>query len=262
MSSTLAIAKAVVFLYLSFFNATISNMFARKDKINTIIVSDVHLGSIISRAEALTELLSSLEFERLIILGDLFDSGYFKRLDQSHWKLLSLIQKLSDPASTCEIIWVRGNHDKKMANTMAHMVGARLVDEYAFNIADRKLLAIHGDRFVRSLLFNDFVASIGQHLFYFLQYFDKNSRHIVKLFDRSHSYLRRLSSKVAYGAIKYAKERDAQYIFCGHTHKQMYKEHIDSGKTVHYYNTGCWTQAPSSYITISKEGEVSLLSVE
>ena len=233
-----------------------------ENKVHTLIISDVHLGAIISRAEALAELLSSMEFERLILLGDFFDNSHFKRLNQSHWKLLSLIQTFSDPESGREVIWVRGNHDKKTASAMAHMVGARVVDEYAWEQGGKRFLSIHGDRFARVFVLNDFLERIGQHIFYFLQYFDKKSRHIVKLFDKSHSYIRRLSKKVASGAIQYAKENNAEYVFCGHTHKPMYKEHKDGDKSIHYYNTGCWTQAPSTFVTISEKGEITLQSFE
>jgi len=39
----------------------------------TLIVSDVHLGSSYNRVKDLTSFIKSLDFGRLIILGDLFD---------------------------------------------------------------------------------------------------------------------------------------------------------------------------------------------
>ncbi|MES2059778.1 MAG: metallophosphoesterase [Patescibacteria group bacterium] len=226
--------------------------------IHTLIISDVHLGSVISRADALAELLNSISFMRLIILGDFLDNSNFKRLNASHWKLLTLIQSFSAPESGREIIWVRGNHDHATADTMAHMIGASVVDEYIFEIQGKKFLAIHGDKFAETVLFNDFFSIIGQKVFAFLQHFDKDARHIVKILERSHNFMRRVSSRVARGAIKYAADLKINYVFCGHTHKALEKIYGQGKDAIHYFNTGCWTYAPSAYITIDESGEVAL----
>lgn len=46
----------------------------------TLIVSDVHLGSAVSLAAALTHLLKNSTFKRLILLGDIFQDLDFSRL--------------------------------------------------------------------------------------------------------------------------------------------------------------------------------------
>ncbi len=47
---------------------------------DTIIVSDIHLGSDMSRAGELIDVLNTWTFERLILLVDIFDDLNFKRL--------------------------------------------------------------------------------------------------------------------------------------------------------------------------------------
>src|SRR5271163_2984267 len=72
----------------------------------TLIVSDVHLGSAVSLAAALTHLLKHSKFKRLILLGDIFQDLDFSRLTSEHWKLISYIRKLSNPKRNIEVVWV------------------------------------------------------------------------------------------------------------------------------------------------------------
>lgn len=64
---------------------------------DTIILSDLHLGSEVSRARDALRLLERHYFERLILLGDIFCDLNFGRLKKDHWRLLSYIRKLSNP---------------------------------------------------------------------------------------------------------------------------------------------------------------------
>ena len=64
---------------------------------DTILVSDLHLGSETSRAREATLFLRTAMFNRLILLGDIFCDLNFRRLKKEHWQFLSLIRKLSNP---------------------------------------------------------------------------------------------------------------------------------------------------------------------
>ena len=57
-------------------------------KIDTIIVSDIHLGSPISQAKKLTELLQNMHFNRLILLGDIFHNVRVDKLTKDHFDFL------------------------------------------------------------------------------------------------------------------------------------------------------------------------------
>src|SRR5882724_3244157 len=64
---------------------------------DTLILSDLHLGSEISRAAEALQLLRNSSFQRLILLGDIFCDLDFSRLKKEHWNFLSYIRKLSNP---------------------------------------------------------------------------------------------------------------------------------------------------------------------
>ena len=51
---------------------------------DTLILSDVHLGSDTSRAREATRMLKENRFRRLILLGDIFADLNFRRLTKEH----------------------------------------------------------------------------------------------------------------------------------------------------------------------------------
>ena len=91
--------------------------------VDTLLLSDIHLGSDISRARDALALLKICSFRRLILLGDIFSDLNFARLNSDHWKFLSYIRKLSNRKRNVEIVWVEGNHDQGLSKVMSHLVG-------------------------------------------------------------------------------------------------------------------------------------------
>lgn len=68
--------------------------------LDALIISDIHLGSDNCQAKDLVVFLEQIrcgviQTSRIILNGDVFDSFDFRRL-KNHWKVLSLIRKLSD----------------------------------------------------------------------------------------------------------------------------------------------------------------------
>src|ERR1700691_3029802 len=105
---------------------------------DTLILSDVHLGSEVSRAEDGTELLRQTQFRRLILLGDIFSDLNYRRLTKDHWKFLGYIRKLSNPKRGVEVVWVEGNHDRGLSNVMSHLVGVKVYEEYEWEFEGRR----------------------------------------------------------------------------------------------------------------------------
>jgi metallophosphoesterase superfamily enzyme len=111
---------------------------------DTLILSDLHLGSELSRARDARHMLEDNCFRRLILLGDIFSDLNFRRLSKEHWKFLGSIRKLSNPKRGIEVIWVEGNHDKGLSDIMSHLVGIRVYQEYSWVYGGLRHLAIHG----------------------------------------------------------------------------------------------------------------------
>jgi UDP-2,3-diacylglucosamine pyrophosphatase LpxH len=218
--------------------------------VNTLILSDLHLGAETSHAREATRLLKSARFERLILLGDIFADLNFARLTKEHWKFLGLIRKLSNPKRKIEVVWVEGNHDHGLTDIMSHLVGVRVYENYEWNYRGLRHVAIHGHQFDGFQVNRVRLSRLGTSLYLQLQKLDFKSKPIARLIDRLNTRWLRMSPKVAAGALEYARHHEADRIFCGHTHEALHQERDG----IHYYNSGGWVDARLTYLTIDEQG--------
>ncbi len=217
---------------------------------DTVILSDLHLGSEVSRAQAALAMLRQNCFRRLILLGDIFCDLNFRRLKKEHWRFLSYIRKLSNPRRRVEVVWVEGNHDQGLSQVMSHLVGVRVYQEYEWSYRGVRHLAIHGHQFDRFTVHNLALSRCLTTLFLALQKLSSDRHGAVRLLERLDTKWLRLTPKVAQGALTHARARCARRVFCGHTHEPL---RLQEGG-IEYFNTGCWTQPRATYVTIDEEG--------
>ena len=217
---------------------------------DTVILSDLHLGSEVSRAQAALAMLQESCFRRLILLGDIFCDLNFRRLKKEHWQFLSYIRKLSNPKRRVEVVWVEGNHDQGLSQVMSHLVGVQVYQEYEWSFRGIRHLAIHGHQFDRFTINNLALSRVLTTFFLAVQKLDSRRQDAVRLLERLDTKWLRLTSKVANGALAHARARQGRRVFCGHTHEPM--QRVEDG--IEYFNTGCWTQPKATYVTIDEEG--------
>ena len=217
---------------------------------NPLILSDRHLGAETSHAREATSLLKESRFQRLILLGDIFADLNFARLTKEHWKFLGYIRKLSNPKRGIEVVWVEGNHDHGLANIMSHLVGVRVYHQYQWEYRGLRHIAVHGHQFDGFQVNNLRLSRWGTSLYLQLQKLDFRNKPIVRLIDRVNTRWLRMSTKVSSGAIAFAKHREAQRIFCGHTHQALHVERDG----ISYYNSGGWVDSRLTYLTIDETG--------
>lgn len=215
--------------------------------LDAIIVSDIHLGSSNCEAKTLCTFLESLEEQtlptaRLILNGDVFDSIDFRRLTKHHWKVLSLLRKLSD---SMEIIWIAGNHDGS-AEVVSHLLGVTVKDEYILTSGKKKILILHGHTFDDFIDAHPFLTWIGDLIYYVLQKIDQ-THYFAKLAKKGSKTFLRCVKKVEEQASKYALGKGCTVVCCGHTHTSYDRQN----GSVHYWNSGCWTERPCTYLTIA-----------
>jgi UDP-2,3-diacylglucosamine pyrophosphatase LpxH len=217
---------------------------------NTLILSDLHLGAETSHAREATRLLKEVRFQRLILLGDIFADLNFARLTKEHWKFLGQIRKLSNPKRNIEVVWVEGNHDHGLTDIMSHLVGVRVYQDYVWQYGGLRHIAIHGHQFDGFQVSNVRLSKLGTSLYLKLQKLDFKSKPIVRLIDRMNTRWLRMSSKVSTGALQYARQHDADRIFCGHTHQAIQVEKDG----IHYYNAGGWVDSRMTFLTVDEQG--------
>ena len=216
--------------------------------LDALILSDVHLGSDNCQAKRVVRLLERVEegeipTARLILNGDVFDSIDFRRLHKAHWKVLSRIRKLSD---RLEIIWLCGNHDGS-AEIVSHLLGVTVMDEYVLESGTERILILHGHVFDEFLDSHPFLTWMADCVYFFLQRIDR-THYFAKLAKRGSKTFLRCAKKIEERSVDLAKRKDCTSVCCGHTHVAVAREEGPVG----YYNSGCWTELPCTYLTVAR----------
>jgi UDP-2,3-diacylglucosamine pyrophosphatase LpxH len=214
---------------------------------STIIISDIHLGNRLNKVSELIDILQGRfpSFKRLVINGDLISDHNLNRLTKKEWKFLGLLRKWAN--NGVEVVWIEGNHDYGFAEILSHLLGITVCTEYEWNWNGKTCLAIHGHQFdeIACGKFAKFISWIYLEI--------TKSEWIRKHFgielSEWSSKWQRISGKVRDEAIKLAKHRKIDFIFCGHTHDKMQYENED----VTYFNSGCWVEKTMTLIVQDRD---------
>lgn len=226
----------------------------------TLLISDVHIGFKFSRAADAVEVLEKEKFDRLILVGDIFDIENMMRRpywDEHHTAFLKKILKI---AKTKEVIYVIGNHDYPLFYLQEYtnkLAGIKLCREYEYESGGKKITCVHGDQFDsvshKLQVVGDFFYNLLLHLngfvakirsFFGMKYWsmskwckDKVKNTINKAFSIEDK-LRNLN--------------DADVVVYGHTHMPYISDDL--------VNTGTFVEI-ATYV-IEKNGNFKLIEVE
>lgn len=217
------------------------------EEFDTIIISDIHLGSNLSEAKKLLHFLKSIHFKRLILLGDIFADLNFSRLNKDHWALLSYLRKLSNTKRHVEVVWVIGNHDLGLVDVLSHLVGIEVFDKYEFLADNKKCIALHGHQFDPAMTKWQIVTDWISWWYLQIQKVPGLKKGFPRWIDAIASRFQNLTDTLEFMAIRYAKHHGYDVICCGHTHEALSK--VEDG--VEYYNSGCWVKSEATYIAFS-----------
>jgi DNA repair exonuclease SbcCD nuclease subunit len=221
---------------------------------NILVVSDVHLGSPVSKVKAFAKVLKNEKYNHLIVNGDLFDNRYIERYKKHHWNILSLIRKI---AKTKKVTLIKGNHDIS-SNNIIKILGLEFVDEYKLNINGKRMLFIHFHQFDSFISKYPIITSIAEKIYYFFQSIDRSKRFSRWLKRTSKSFLQ-VKTKIRNKAIEFLNNKEYDAIFGGHIHYAECYVCPDTKKE--YYNSGSFCDEPCHYLLINDKGNVTLKEI-
>lgn len=222
-------------------------------KIESLYISDVHLGSKGSKAVELLGVLKNYEPEKLFIVGDFIDGWLLKKRHfwpQEHTNVIRKV--LSYAKKGTQVYYITGNHDEFLRSYENLDFGnITVLDE----IIDDGVWIIHGDKYDSVVMYNKWIAilgSIGYELVIYLNEVIKRIRRTLGL--RPRSFSKWVKAKVK-GAVAFidsfeftlateAINRECHTVICGHIHTPA--DRVING--VRYMNTGDWIES-LSYIT-------------
>jgi UDP-2,3-diacylglucosamine pyrophosphatase LpxH len=220
-------------------------------KIDSLFISDVHLGSRGSNSNELIEVLKKYEPENIFIIGDFIDGWLLRRRWYWNKNFTLLIRKLILlSVKGVNIVYITGNHDEFLREFTPFRFNENIVivDEY---IWDQYYIS-HGDLYdgVVKLKWLGKLGGIGYELAILID------RLLKKIgFKRSFSKWVKTTVK---DAVKFvtnfenqlsfqAKQRNCVGVICGHIHTPVIKDVIIGDKVIQYINCGDWIEN-NSYI--------------
>jgi UDP-2,3-diacylglucosamine pyrophosphatase LpxH len=213
---------------------------------NTIIVSDLHLGARNSRSDLLAGLLAG-GFDRLVLNGDTVDSPDPRLLRPRDWEVVDLLRGV---ARRRELVVVRGNHDvlpgpanaRGTTRFLGELLAAEVVEEYDLEVGGDRYLVVHGDRFDGTMNLT-WVGDAADWCYREIQRLSRPLAHWVK---RASKHVCGVAAAVQQGALACARARGYAGVVTGHTH--FWHDEFLGG--LHYLNTGCWVDSPCSYVRV------------
>jgi UDP-2,3-diacylglucosamine pyrophosphatase LpxH len=213
------------------------------------IISDLHLGSDVCRADNILEFLYYLETENLILNGDILDCGDIRRLKKNHWSIVKKIRSLSKKIN---VVWISGNHDFNCEN-IAHLLGTDFKPDYL--ICNKKNIYItHGDKFDKIISQRPILTRFADNLYRIIQMYDKykdNDYYYSRLIKSKSKTLTKSTKDTIKTAINYCKKHNYDAIIIGHVHKAEYLTLLD--QEIEYINSGCWTEHTCTYVTVNND---------
>src|SRR4030095_5752257 len=133
-------------------------------------ISDVHLGTRGSKAEALLEFLRTHDFETLYVVGDLIDIWALRRgiyWPQSHNDVIQKLLRAGRKGT--RIFYVPGNHDEFISGFHGHYGAVEVVPRVIHTTADgKRLLVIHGHELDAVVQSSKWLAVLGDISYQFL----------------------------------------------------------------------------------------------
>lgn len=226
-------------------------------KIQSLFISDVHLGSKGSNAESVLETLKKYQPEYLFLVGDIIDGWLLKRKfrwPQSHTNVLRKI--LSYSKNGTKVIYIPGNHDDFLREYGEFSFGnIEVHNEYVWN----NTFITHGDLYdgVVKLKWLGVLGSVGYDMAISIDRFLKRlglKRSLSKFLKNKVKEAVKFITQYEVELVRQAKKHHCDTVMCGHIHHP--DDRMIDG--VRYLNTGDWIEN-NSYIIYDK-GEYTVMS--
>lgn len=236
------------------------------EKVKTIFISDVHLGTRSCKDDSLISFLKYYSPEKLILVGDIIDGWRMKSSlywTNGHNKIIKQILKMS---KNCEVIYVTGNHDEFLRDyTPFQLGGISIMDSYIHN---GDTLVIHGDEFDGIIKYHKWLAFLGDISYTLLLRINVLFNKIRHKFGFGYwslsSYLKyKVKSAVNFiyqfedSVSAECDKKGYKRVICGHIHHAEIKK---IGK-IEYCNCGDWVESCTAIVE-RKENQYEIVRWE
>lgn len=237
----------------------------------TIVLSDIHLGTSYSKVNEVSDFLSSVDCDRLILNGDIIDGWSLQKSGIRKWKpehtrFFKIIMNMMEKHGT-EVIYIRGNHDDFLDSIVPiRFSNIFIVRDFLLESNGKSYFVTHGDVFDKVTTGMKWLAKLGDIGYTLLlwlnsQYNRYRIRRGKPYYSFSQMIKQRVKSAVSYISdfekmlASFARSRQCDGVICGHIHHP--ENRIIDG--IHYLNSGDWVESLSA-LTEDKDGNWNIIS--
>ncbi len=225
-----------------------------KRTLDTVVISDVHLGTVGCHAVELIQYLNSIDPKRIILNGDFIDMWQFKKYywPDAHMHVIrTLITMMTNGV---DIYYLTGNHDETLRKISRMQLGPLHVrDKLVLELNGEKVWFFHGDIFDVTMKYSKWLAKLGGHGYELLILLNRWVNNIsVRLGYGKLSLFKKIKNGVKTAvnfiddfevtAMELAIEEGHDYVVCGHIHQPKIRGYENEQGSVIYMNSGDWVE--------------------
>lgn len=226
--------------------------------VRTVIISDVHLGTVDCKIDEVNHFLKHIQCQKLILNGDIIDGWQLHRggkWEKKHTHFIRLILKKIEKKDT-EVIYLRGNHDDVLGHFLPFEFGnLSIVEDHVHHGLTKDYLVLHGDVFDTVTENMAWLAHLGDWGYTMLlginriynvwrswrgQEYWSLSKAIKAKVKEAVSHISKFEDHIA----DLAEERKCSGVICGHIHTPADK----MIGNIHYLNSGDWIESLTAIV--------------
>lgn len=222
--------------------------------VDTVVISDVHLGTYGCHAKELVHYLRSIRAKRILLNGDIIDIWQFSKsyFPNSHMKVLKeLMRHLSKGT---EIYYIPGNHDEMLRKFVGQRIGNFVIDnKVVLDLDGKKTWVFHGDVFDVSMKHSKWIAKLGGMGYDLLILFNRGVNLLLEKMGREKVSLSKKVKDSVKAAIAHVNdfentvseigiESGYDHVICGHIHRPEITTITTNKGSIEYMNSGDWVE--------------------
>jgi UDP-2,3-diacylglucosamine pyrophosphatase LpxH len=224
----------------------------------SIILSDVHLGTLDCKIDEVNHFLKHTHSDYLILNGDIIDGWSLQRRGgwtKKHTRFIRLVLKKLSKKKT-EIVYVRGNHDDILHRFLPLTFDQlQILDEYVYETASGRYLVVHGDGFDSITTDHRWLAVLGDIGYQWLLRVNRLYNHYrawrgKDYYSVSKAIKARVKTAVNFVSkfedmlSELAQKHNCTGVICGHIHTPADKEI----RGLRYLNSGDWVESLTAIV--------------
>jgi UDP-2,3-diacylglucosamine pyrophosphatase LpxH len=239
-----------------------------EQRLRSIFISDLHLGTQGCQARALLSFLKANPSDNLYLVGDIIDGWQLRRRWYWPQEHNDVVQKiLRRVRKGCRVVFVPGNHDEFVRHFVDHHFGGvEVVSEAVHTTADgRRLWVVHGDLYDGVIQYAKWLAYLGDTLYEFTLRLNRHFNSLRARLGLPYWSLSQYLKHRVKGAVNFissfeealaaeARKRGLDGVVCGHIHRAEMRV-IDG---ILYCNDGDWVESLTALVE-HQDGRLEIL---